>query len=101
MIMLWVLEVEFSESPGIVPDMRGKQPVDFFNLLFDNEIKTILYDETSRHAKQYIEEYKEYLAEHKDARAHDWKRKPMVPKEVDALLAIIISMGVVGYPTLK
>ena len=65
-------KVGFSEVPGVVPDMRGKEPLDFF-----------------------------HLSDHPTARAHDWIRAPMSLKEVDALLAMVIGMGIVGLPTLR
>ena len=54
----------------------------------------IIYDH------QYMESNKDYIDHHPKARVHDWVTQPMVLKEVDALLVIIIALGLVGYPTL-
>ena len=94
-------EATYSETPGVVPNMSGKEPLDFFNLMFDSKAKKIIFDETTRYAEQYMAKNHEYLQQHKQARGHDWIRKPMVPKEVDALIAMVIAMGVVGLPTLR
>ena len=48
-----------------------------------------------------MESNKDYIDRHPKARVHDWVKQPMVLKEVDALLAIIIAIGLVGYPTLR
>ena len=81
--------------------MVGKEAVEFFNLLFDEGVKTQVFDETTRFAQQFIEQNAQFLKDHPRARAHDWIRRPMKPKEVDALLALFIAMGIVGYPTLR
>eukprot|EP00731_Ephydatia_muelleri_P003594 Em0001g3594a len=52
-----------------------------------------------RQQNRYLTENKEFLRSHPSARAHDWVKAPMSPKEVGALLAIFIAMGVVGLPT--
>ena len=52
------------------------------------------------YAHQYMESNKDYIDHHPKARVHDWVRQPMVLKEVDTLLVIIIAIGLVGYPTL-
>ena len=87
----------FAVTPGVVPDMAGKEPVEFFNVLFDDTIKRHVWQETTRYAEQYIEKNKHYLEDHPQARAHDWIRRPMVLKEVDALFAMVIAMGIVGF----
>ena len=35
------------------------------------------------------------------ARAHDWRRNPLTLKEVEVFLALIIAMGICGFPTLR
>lgn len=81
--------------------MTEKSPVDFFNLFIDDEVKQTILNETIRYAHQYMESNKDYMDHHPKARVHDWVRQPIVIKEVDALLAIIIAIGLVGYPTLR
>ena len=101
MVGFVVHKVDFSEVPGVVPDMRGKEPLDFFHLMFHEKVKEIIYQETTCHAEDYIRQNKQYLSDHPTARAHDWIRTPMSLKEVDALLAMVIDMGIVGFPTLR
>ena len=81
-------------------DMMGKSPVDFFNLLFSKEIKENIWTETTRFADQYIQKH-DFIDSHPKARVHDWIRQSITLKEVDALLSIIIAMGIVGYPTIR
>ena len=82
--------------------MTEKSPVDFFNLFIDDEVKqTILNETIYRYAHQYMESNKDYIDDHPQGRVHDWVRQPIALKEVDGLLAIIIAIGLVGYPTLR
>ena len=48
-----------------------------------------------------MESIKDNIDHHPTARVHDWVKQPMVLKEADALLGIIIAIGLVGYPTLQ
>lgn len=43
----------------------------------------------------------DYLREHPNARAKDWKKKPMTLKEVDILLSTILIIGIIGYPRIR
>ena len=54
-----------------------------------------------RFAEQELASSKEYLDECRHVRDNDWRRNPMDRNEVNPLLAIIITMGVIGYPTLR
>ena len=87
--------------PGIIPNMTGKEPVEFFELFFDEETKRFIHRETCEHADRYFTDNEEYLVQHPRARAHDWKKNPMSLKEIDVLLALVTAMGVVGMPTLR
>ena len=42
-----------------------------------------------------------HLNENPKARGHEWIRTPMRREEVDPLLAIITTMGIMGFPTLR
>ena len=42
-----------------------------------------------------------HLNEHPKAHGHEWIRTPMRRQEVDQLLAIIISMGIMGFTTVR
>ena len=81
--------------------MSGKKPVDFFTLLFDECAKKHILDKTNRYAQHFLEQNAQFLKHHPQSRAHDWACRLMQQKEVDALLAILTAMGIVGYPTLR
>ena len=91
----------FTETPGIVPNMDGKPPVAFFNLLLDENVKSVIWRETQRYADQYLHNNASYLEEHPRARANQWQRHPMTEKEVDVYLSTVIAMGIVGLPTIR
>ena len=91
----------FTLTPGVVPVMTSEDPVDFFNLLFDEEVKNLIHTQTTLYAEQYMRKKREHLEQHPKARANDWQRNPMTPKEVDILIAVLIGMGIVGYPTIR
>ena len=82
-------------------DMEDKEPVDFFHLFFDGHILDLIHRETVRYTEQYLEREDEYLQAHPKARAHDWRRNPLTLKEVEVFLALIIAMGICGFPTLR
>ena len=81
--------------------MTSKDPVDFSNLLLDKEVKKLIHTQMTLYADQYMRRRREYLDEHPKARAHDWQCNPMTLKEVDILIAVLIGMGIVGYPTIR
>ena len=91
----------FTATPGLTVDMSGKLPVDFFNLFFTSEVKNLIYTETVRYAEQILTSSETHLNEHPKACKHEWIRTPMRREEVDPLLAIIITMGIMGFPTLR
>ena len=55
--------------------------------------------ETTRFAEQEINAAKTHLQNHRHARGNQWIRNPMKRWEVNPLLCVLITMGVVGYPT--
>ena len=81
--------------------MTNKTPLAFFNLYFTSAVKDLIHMETVRYAEQELASMETYLDDHPNARGHDWRRNPMKREEVDPLLAIIITMGVVGYPSVR
>ena len=81
--------------------MEDRSPVDFFRLFFTSEILQLIYTETQRYYQQYLERERVYLQDHPKARAHEWKRAPLLMKEIEIFLAILIGMGVCGLPTLR
>ena len=84
-------EATLQATPGVIPDMEGKSPVDFFRLLFDEHVMQLIFTETSRYADQYMEREKVYLDAHPNARAHEWHRTALTPKEMDAFVTLLIA----------
>ena len=91
----------FTGTPGVVPDMAGKLPIDFFRLMFDDRVFNLILTETTRYAEQYIEREREYLDQHPNARAHDWQRNPLTLKELEVFLSLVLAMGICGFPTMR
>ena len=85
----------------MVPDMEGSGPIDFFRLFFNEEVLELIHSETTQYTNQYLEREEEYLAQHPQARAHEWRRAPLTMKEVEVFLALLIGMGICGFPTMR
>ena len=81
--------------------MSGKLPVDFFSLFFTSEVKDLIYTETVRYAEQILTSSEAHLNDLPKAHRHEWIRIPMQREEVDQLLAIIITMGIMRFPTVR
>ena len=84
-----------SATPGAI--LTGNRPVD----LFSSQVKDPIYNETCRYAEQQIASIEPYLQQHCHAQGNEWVKHPMTRDEVDSLLSIIITMGVIGFPTLR
>ena len=91
----------FSGNPGVVLDTAGMTPLDFFHLFFDSRVKNVICDKTCRYASQYLEREKQHLESHPFACAHEWAKHPFQLQELDAFLALVIGMGICGYPTIR
>ena len=91
----------FSATPGVVGGMENKSPTDFFRLFFSEDVIKLLHTETVRYTEQYMDREKEHLQEHPQARAHEWRRAPLLLKELEVFLALIMAMGICGFPTLR
>ena len=81
--------------------MEEKSPIDFFRLFFSGEVLHLIHRETQRYTEQYLESKSEHLQQHPKARAHEWRRAPLLLKELEVFLAILIAMGICGFPTLR
>ena len=55
--------------------------------------------ETTRFAEQEIKAAKIHLQNHRHAWGNQWIRNSLKRWEVNPLLCVLITMGVVGYPT--
>ena len=86
---------------GVIPDTKGMVPVEFFRLLFVARVFDLIHTETKRYASQYLEREREFLQNHSKARVHDWGKSELTIKEIEAFIAILIAMGICGFPTLR
>ena len=92
----------FTATSGVVvPHMENKEPIDFFHVFFDGRVLDLIHRETTRYTQQYLEREREHLDAHPQARAHEWRRAPLTLKEVEIFLALIIAMGICGFPTMR
>ena len=80
--------------------MEDKSPIDF-RLFFGSQVLQLIHTETQSYTYQYLEREKEYLEAHPKARAHEWRRAPLLLKEIEVFLAILIGMGICGFPTMR
>jgi hypothetical protein len=60
-----------------------------------------ILSETQHYTEQYLERERDYLQQHPSAMAHEWRRAPLLLKEIEVFLAIMIAMGICGLPTLR
>ena len=81
--------------------MEDKSPVEFFHLFFTEDVMELVFEESKRYIELYLQREREYMERHPFSRAHEWMRTPLVKKELDILLALIIAMGACGFPTLR
>jgi hypothetical protein len=81
--------------------MEEKSPIDFFRLFFSAQVLHLIHSETQRYTEQYLEREREHLQQHPRARAHEWRRAPLLLKDIEVFLAIVIAMGICGFPTLR
>ena len=57
--------------------------------------------ETLRYLKQYLEDKKEHLDEHPNARVHELAKHPITLEDMKVFIAILIGMGICGFPTIR
>lgn len=93
--------ISFTGNPGLKVQMTATAPIDFFHLFITEDIKNNIYEESTKYASQYLEDNAQYLEQHKHARANDLKKRPMERSEVNIMLAIILTMGIIGYPSIR
>ena len=92
----------FTATSGVVvPHMENKEPIDFFHVFFDGRVLHLIHRETTRYTQQYLQREKEHLDAHPQARVHEWRRAPLTLKEVEIFLALIITMGICSFPTMR
>lgn len=81
--------------------MSGQSPVDFFLQLIDDDILQMIHRETVCYLEQYLEDNKDYLDEHPKARVHELSRHPITLEDIKAFIAILIGMGICGFPSIR
>ena len=88
----------FSENVGVVLDMSGKEPVDYYRLFISDHI---VLEETNRYGDQYVESHQDHLANHPRARPHDFVKRHFSWSELLRFFVLMITMGIVDLPSVK
>ena len=91
----------FSENVGVIPDMTGKEPVDYYRLFITDSLLQNVLDETNRYGEQYIQAHQDYLTTHPRARSHDFVKRRFTMSELLRLIVLMITMGIMDLPSLK
>ncbi|KAL5510065.1 hypothetical protein EMCRGX_G005538 [Ephydatia muelleri] len=91
----------FTEKCGVVKDLSGKQPVDYFLELFHDELQDYIVEESNRYGEQYITSHQAYLTQHPRARANAFVKKPFTRLQFRLFLSLIICMGIVNMPNIQ
>ena len=91
----------FAENVGVVPDMTGKEPVDYYRLFITDSLLQNVLDETNHYGEQYVDSHKDHLDTHPRARPHDFVKRKFTMSELLRLFVLIITMGIVDLPSLK
>ena len=89
---------EFLEHPGCTQDMTNKTPIDFFQLLFTDDILQAIVEQTNLFAQQYINSHQPLPQR---SRVQQWDRSPHDLVELKKFLALTIIMGLINYPTVE
>ena len=76
-------------------------PVDCFLQLFDKDVLELIHKESLQYLEQYLEDNKEYLDQHPKARVHELSRHPITVEDIKAFIAILIGMGLCGFPSIR
>ena len=91
----------FSENVGVVPDMSGKEPVDYYRLFISDHIIDKVLEETNRYGDQYVESHQDHLTNHPRARPHDFVKRHFSRSELLRFFVLVITMGIVDLPAVK
>ena len=70
-----ILLLAFTATPGLTAQSL-QEPIDYFHLLFTEEVKNYVFIETCKYADQKTQQNAEYLQNHKEARGNQWLKKP-------------------------
>ena len=91
----------FAENVGVIPDMTGKEPVDYYRLFITDSLLQNVLDETNRYGEQYVQSHQDYVTSHPRARSHDFVKRRFTMSELLRLIVLMITMGIVDLPSLK
>ena len=91
----------FTENVGVIPDMMGKEPVDYYRLFITDSLLQNVLDETNLYGEQYVQSHQDYLTAHPRARSHDFVKRRFTMSELLWLIVLMITMGIVDLPSLK
>ena len=84
----------YKSTPGLTHDMHGKSIFDFFKLIVDDDILGLIVSQTNLYADQFIASYEVRPF----SRVRAWR--PTDSCEVQKLLSVIITMGLLSYPSM-
>ena len=90
---------EFIQCSGVMKNMEGMEPLDFFYELFPEDLIEDIVLESNRYGQQYIDSHASYLKDHPRARAHQFMRNMFTPHDIRKVLGLIICMGIVNMPS--
>ena len=91
----------FAENVGVIPDMTGKEPVDYYRLFITDSLLQNVLDETNLYGEQYVQSHQNYLTAHPRAKSHDFVKRQFTMSELQRLIVLMITMGTVDLPSLK
>ena len=91
---------EFSGSSSCSTDMSDKTPIEFFELLFTDDILHNVVDQTNLYAEQHLQEKMDTDLPPR-SRLRLWKKKAHTTIEFIQFLSLIIIMGIINLPQIE
>ena len=91
---------EFSGSSSCSTDMSNKTPIQFFELLFTDDILHNVVDQTNLYAEQYLQEKMENDLPPR-SRLRLWKKKAHTAVEFIQFLSLTIIMDIINLPKIE
>ena len=88
---------EYTDEAGCCVSVDGDTPLDFFSVLFTEEMMEQIVTQTNLYAEQFLESHE--LGPH--SRARQWSKETHNINELRRYLAIIILMGLIRYPQME
>jgi len=76
--------------------LNSKHPYDYFNLMFSDEIISLISEQTNIYANDFIVSNTEYLEKYPNSRVKKWKN--VNNEDIKALIAVYIIMGINKFP---